>query len=374
MWNLVPIFFIAAVCLWLTETNSVTEIGPREEKVYVKKEKIFFIIMALSMAVFVGLRYKGNDTDTYLSMYNNLNTDFSDIDWSIGSNPGFWVVNKLLKSWNLSGQSFLMFYAVITECIYLWFIRKYSENIWLSVFLFMTMGVYTFAMAAIKQTFAVALSLVGIDFFLRKKRSFFVLFIVLASFFHPYSLMFFIVPFLNFSPWTSRTKWLIVIAFGAGLSMSVLVGTLISVTSMMGEEFDEASMQEAGVNIFRVMAVWAPIVLSFFVKDELSESKENNNNLFFNLTTINACIMFIGLFGTANYFARLANYFLIFQTLSIPWLLNFLKEELRKTILIVLIVGYSIFFIYDALFAQAAFDDIYGFKSFFDYIGSGIYA
>ena len=39
-----------------------------------------------------------------------------------------------------------------------------------------------------------------------------------------------------------------------------------------------------------------------------------------------------------------------------------------------MVVGYSIFFIYDALFAQAAFDDIYGFKSFFDYIGSGIYA
>ena len=42
--------------------------------------------------------------------------------------------------------------------------------------------------------------------------------------------------------------------------------------------------------------------------------------------------MFIALFGTANYFARLANYFLIFQTLALPWMLSYFDYKSKKTL------------------------------------------
>ena len=50
-----------------------------------------------------------------------------------------------------------MIFAIVSVSLYLWFIREYTNSITLSIYFFTTMGVYTFAMAAIKQTIAVAL-------------------------------------------------------------------------------------------------------------------------------------------------------------------------------------------------------------------------
>ena len=61
---------------------------------------------------------------------------------------------------------------------------------------------------------------------------------------------------------------------------------------------------------------------------------------------LNAEIMFVALFGTANYFARLANYFLPFQTVSIPWLLKHYEYQDRRTMTTLAVVGYVLFFIY----------------------------
>lgn len=55
--------------------------------------------------------------------------------------------------------------------------------------------------------------------------------------------------------------------------------------------------------------VWIPTALSFILKDKLINDGSRAENLFINLSMINAEIMFLGLFGTANYFARLANFF-----------------------------------------------------------------
>ena len=105
------------------------------------------MIGAIVVAVFVGLRTSYNDTYTYRNMYESLDAGFGNIaslSFSLGDNPGFWITNTILKTLGCSTQTFLMFYALITVGIYLWFIRKYTDNIWFSIFLFFTMGCYTF--------------------------------------------------------------------------------------------------------------------------------------------------------------------------------------------------------------------------------------
>ena len=65
-----------------------------------------------------------------------------------------------------------------------------------------------------------------------------------------------------------------------------------------------------------------------------------------NLTMLNGAIMFVGLFGTANYFARLANYFLIFQSLSLPWILKKIGGRDGKTLTVLMVLGYLAYFFY----------------------------
>ena len=65
-----------------------------------------------------------------------------------------------------------------------------------------------------------------------------------------------------------------------------------------------------------------------------------------NLSMLNAEIMFVALFGTANYFARLANYFLPFQTVAIPWLLKHYEKKERTNITLIAVLCYLMFYIY----------------------------
>ena len=84
---------------------------------------------------------------------------------------------------------------------------------------------------------------------------------------------------------------------------------------------------------------------------------------------LNAEIMFVALFGTANYFARLANYFLPFQALAIPWLLRQLRYKERQKITMLAVIGYLLFFVYSHGISES-FDIYYRRVEFWTYIKS----
>ena len=155
---------------------------------YQKKEKLFYIILVIYMTLFVGLRTDYNDTRTYTDAYNMMeigdtfNELFDGIEWlKLGENPGFEITSRILKYFGASDQTYLMFYAILTICINLWFLRKYSRNFAWSLFLYVTFSGYTFALAAIKQCIAMAFCLIAVDRHIQKKNLGFVFWILLAA-------------------------------------------------------------------------------------------------------------------------------------------------------------------------------------------------
>lgn len=340
--------------------------------IYLRKDKFFFCALAVVMILFAGLRTQYNDTFTYTYGYEHISLEygiFNGIDWKLGKNPGFAVLNRILLYAGLSSQSFLLFYAAITIGIYLWFIRKYTNSIWISVFLFLALGSYIFTMAAIKQCVAVAFCLVGVDRAINKKWLPFVLWVLLGALFHPYAIMYLIVPFLFFRPWSAKTYLLLVIFIAAGFLLQPLMNSVIDVTTMLGEEYDAATFSGEGVNPLRLAVSIVPIFLSFITKRVILCENNRTQNLILNLTMLNGAIMFVALFGTANYFARLANYFLIFQTISIPWLFSQFEKRSQHLITAIAIVCYFAFFYY-ANGINQPFDHYYSSISLLQYLQS----
>lgn len=330
---------------------------------YRHKEALLYSIMAVILILFVGLRTRYNDTGTYIYGYEAIQSDarlFAEItDWSIGENPGFNALNSVLRHMNVSTQSFLMFYAIVTLGIYFWFLRKYTNNIWFSVYLFLFFAGYTFTLAAIKQCIAVAFCLIAVDKALKKKWIPFVLWIAVATTFHPYSVMYLTVPFLIFRPWSGKTYLTLVVFGTAGFLLESLLGTIVDITSMFGEGYDVNSFNGEGVNPFRLAVAAVPLVLSFMARNQIAQMDEKRERMYFlfvNLSILNAEIMFVGLFGTANYFARLANYFVIFQALSIPWLLRFFDTKSRRLLLVAAVICYFLFFYYENAMLRGGFD------------------
>lgn len=372
MYKLLPIFIFSILMAYMSDRYSSYEFDAGRVKHYIQKEKLFYVIMSIAMAVFVGLRTSGNDTATYISMYedipNNI-TAFTSIDWKdIAAAPGHQFVCALLKNMGASTQDYLMVFAVVSVTLYLWFIRKYTNNITLSIYYFITMGVYTFAMAAIKQTISVAILLVATDRAIEKKYLAFIFYVILAELFHPYAFVYLIVPFMSFIPWTWKTYVLLSGTAVVSMGLSRFMGGILAITDALGGDYGATEFSGAGVNIFRVLVVWVPVGLSFLARKYIRVNSDRISNYIINLTMVNAMVMFVGLFGTANYFARLANYFLIFQTLSLPLIFNYFTKQSKKLLIVAAVLCYFVFFYYEHVIANGRFDDGYYFITFFDYI------
>lgn len=372
MSKLLPIITFALLMAVFSECVSKYRLDSLGEKVYVKKDAWFYYAMALGMAIFVGLRTAGNDTYTYRQIYENINLKksvLSNVQWrSLSTAPGHSLLSSVLKHLGASTQDYIMICALFTVIVYLWFIRKYTNNIWLSIFYFITMGVYTFSMAAIKQTLSVAILLIATDKAIEKKWIQFFFFVCLAELFHPFAFIYMIVPFLFFVPWGKRTYLLFIGTIGIAASLSSLIGNIMMVTDALGANYSDTEFIGEGVNIFRVLVVWIPVILSFFGREYIRKSDDRALNLIINASTVNALIMFVGLFGTANYFARLANYFLIFQTLSLPWVLRIFEKKSRQFVFGASVVCYLSYFYYQCVLANGAFDTVYKFMSLGKYL------
>lgn len=354
MWKLVPVIAICMVIAFFSDRFST-----KKENLsgYAYKEKYLWLLMTTAMAVFAGLRTQYNDTGTYLETYNlltNSNFDFSSIEWKFGSNFGFNVITILLKSLGFTDNGYLMAFSVVTYFIYIWFIRKYSTDFLMSIFLFFCF-VYTFPFAAIKQSIAVAFCLVAVDKAINKKWFWFVFWIFIAETFHAYSFLYLIVPLLFFVPWqNNKTFMWIVIFFFIGILLRPMLGTVLSITDALGEGYTVESFNQTGVNPFRTVVCLVPLALSFVLRKQINDPYNEVNRaegLCMNLAFLNGEMMFVALFGTANYFARLANYFYIFPVIAVPRMLNLVKPKWRFLLKVVAIGCYIYFMWYSQIYS-----------------------
>lgn len=355
MTELAILMFMAIALAWCADHVTVQPLNGRK----MHREVLFSIILFVLLAGFVGLRKWYNDTETYRYAYEAMNTFpayWEEVKLELGSNFGFGIINAWLKTRGVISQDFLMFWAVIVVGLHLIYLHKYSTNYASSIFLLFATGAFTFLCAAIKQTAAVGICLLAIHFFLKRKYVVYVLCVLLAATIHPYALMFLLVPIFTYKPWTRRTYFFIALFVVTGIALQPLMGTIINITTMIGEEFTVEEFSGAGVNIFRVLVCNVPLALSFVYRKQLFMDSTKEQDLFMNLSMLNGAIMFVGMFGTANYFARLANYFLIFQTVSLPWMVGKIRGGDRKIIKAAMIICYTAYFYY-AHAINLPFDD-----------------
>ena len=344
MRDLVTLMLITIALAWCADHVSI---GPAKSN---RRQRLILctLLIIVLLAGFAGLRTHCNDTGAYRHGYELITeSSWEASDKSIGANPLFNWVNYQLSMRGVSTQNFLMFWAFLTVACYVIFVHTYSANYPLTVFLLFTTGCYTFAFAGIKQAAAVGIAVIATMFALRKRWLLFLAGILIATLIHPYSLMYLLVPFMEFKPWTKKTYWMLAIFLAAGILLQPLIGTVVNITTLLGEEYTVSEFTGDGVNIFRVLVCNVPLALSFLYRKKLFANTSKAENLVVNLTMLNGAIMFVGLFGTANYFGRLANYFLIFQSLSLPWMLKKIGGKSGQFLTILMILGYTVYFYYE---------------------------
>lgn len=368
MIEILPVFISS--CLLTFVSHVISRRNPITNE-YQFREKFFFYLAALLMALFSGLRVRYNDTGTYVETYIYLikdngslfeNVGGGTINWlALGENPGFIFVQNILKHIGFSKQSFLLFFSVITVMVIMWFLNKYSYSLFFSVYLLFTLGLYIFTMAAIKQSFAIAVGLIALDQLFKGKKLKFVVVLLFGSLFHPYILMFLVALFFTYKPWTKPTYLTIGVFVVFGFSFQLLLKTIVDITTILGESYDVQELSGSGINVLRVVVYLVPILLSWYLRKEIAEDADNRiMHLFINMSILNGLLMFLALFGNAIYFARLADYFTLFSIISIPYLISRFRKETSIYITLMAFVLYFIFFWYDCVYGGLdSFDNLF---------------
>jgi hypothetical protein len=341
---------------FLYEKNVITHVYLENDVPHIVRRetagsKLLFTILIIVMVCFAGLRTRMNDTATYLSAFEfqipNSLSKIEEIDWSIGSNPGFHFYQIIIKAlFTDSGYGFLFITSLLAVTSMVMFLKKYSSDFCISIFIFISFAVYAFTMAAMKQTLATAIGIWSIPLYLSGKKVQSALLILLAMTIHPYVVIYFAIFFMSKNIWDKRALMIIVAAIVAGFSFTTIVERAISVTSLIGDEYDTSFFYGSGVSRFRLLAYMIAPVLTFMNRNEIRNHGSAFDFLCINLTTLSMCFMVLASFGGANMIGRLANYFDIFTCFSIAVAFKYWGNSIRirQIVRFVIIIAFCVFY------------------------------
>ena len=153
-----------------------------------------FWVPLIVLVLFASIRsyHVGTDGRTYVIPFiSQLDVEYFQIQENI--EIGYQLLEYLLLS--LTSDYFWLFFvtALIVVYCYLTIIKKYSVNYWFSVFLFITLGVYTFFFNGLRQGLAMAIFALALPYLLEKRLIPYLIICFLASLFHLTAL--FMIPF-----------------------------------------------------------------------------------------------------------------------------------------------------------------------------------
>jgi hypothetical protein len=243
----------------------------------------------------------------------------------------------------------LFLYALVTLTFYFIFYRKWSQSLWVTVYLFIVAGMLLFTMAALKQVLAMSIGLCAITCFLTNKRGWFVFCVLLASTIHVYVLFYLLAPLLSDRLWSRKVILIILGAVLSGVFVELFVRLAYGVTGFFGAEYDKYDeVSGEGLNILRFFVYCCAPALTWIYREEINGSRKRAVILFANFTLLGWCFMFIGLFAGANMLARMALYFDPFMHLALTSLLVFyIPDWKRRYILPGCLLGYLLYFSLD---------------------------
>lgn len=157
-------------------------------------EKQIFVLLSFFLILMSGLRLKtGYDFESYKQIFESVkqsswNSLFSS-GWGLVVEPGYMILNYLCK-W-MPFQLYIFLISTVSVFIKVLFIYKISNNLIMCLFIYYSMYFCLYDMGVIRQGFAIGLLLWAFYYYIEGKRGKTAIYIILASFFHSSSIIFF---------------------------------------------------------------------------------------------------------------------------------------------------------------------------------------
>lgn len=294
------------------------------------------------------------DTAAYRQQFLNAPASFSNLGSYLSSQAkdrGYALILVAFKTLISRSDVFFFFFIAAVQMICLvTMYRKYSENYWLSIFLFIASTDYISWMHnGMRQFLTAALLFACIPLIIRRKYILMLIIALLISQIHLSSLIF--LPFIfvvNGKAWNWKT-----VLFILGILIAVIF--VDRVTGIITEAMEDTAysgeiyqfINDDGANLFRVLFYSVPAVMTFVFRGYIDRADDPIINMCANLSIIGAGFYVFSYFTSGMLIGRLPIYFTLANYILIPWLIReVFNKESAVLVTASIIAVYSAFFYY----------------------------
>lgn len=308
-----------------------------------KKKKFFIITCGIFIVCVMGLRdmYAGTrDTEIYCGLYNNIHRYSSLHDFLksqdifetniLFSEAGFYIFIWCLSKIFPHHQYFLLITSVIMVWCVLRFVWNNSEDILVSIVLFLCLGLFTFYMNGIRQSLAMSICLIAYDLVKRKRFVLFCLATLLAMLFHKSAILFLVVlPISLLKP-----KFSSLAIFSIFIVLFVIFSDRLTIIfdNLADKNYSETEAVESGgvITLFIYVLTLGMTIL-------FNREKSKKDIFLCILLTALGMVLYLARYFTVHIYERLSYYFLYFPIILIPSLINNFKDKEKNVLYIVVI-------------------------------------
>ncbi|MCR2822037.1 EpsG family protein [Lederbergia panacisoli] len=315
-----------------------------ESSVPIKPNKILMTGVLASLTIISGLRANIGDTFFYKHIY-----EINDFTWEFilsQKDIGFGILQMLLKKISDDPQIMIFTTAVITNALIIAVFLKYSRMIELSVYVYITGGLFLVSMNGIRQVLAAAIIFTATKYLIDGNWIKYFFIVILASTFHQSA--FILIPiyfFVRYKAWSKATLVLL------GFSLLIVVGyqqfSQLLFAAIEDSQYGHYSnFDEGGANILRVVVDAIPLLIAYLGREKLRKIFPSSDYIV-NMALVGFMFMII---STQNWiFARFGIYFTLYQLILISWIVKLFSEKDQRFIYYALLICYFLYYFYESV-------------------------
>lgn len=335
--NLVVVYIASFLSRYLARPVTISP-GPLS----FKPNKWMTAIVMATFVMIAGLR--NNIGDTFFYMYSYTLSDFTWEKVKAEKDIGFGILQMILKSFTEDPQFLIFLTALVTNVLIVYVLYKYSRLFEVSIYIYITSGLYIVSMNGVRQFLASAIVFAATKYLFEGKWQKYFLVVAFASTFHGSALILIPIYFIvRRKAWTSSTFVLLFLAVMLILGYNVLSDALFAaIADTQYSEYKE--FQEGGANIIRVAIGAVPLVFAYLGRNKLREIFPHGDYVV-NMSLLNFIVMAV---ATQNWiFARFTIYFGLYNVILMSWVISLFVKRQQKFIYYAILGFYLIYFYYE---------------------------
>ncbi|MFD1359140.1 EpsG family protein [Fictibacillus halophilus] len=310
----------------------------------VKPNQVLVLLCGFTLVLVSGLRNNIGDTYYYKHSYEMNTLSWGNVDFS--GDFGFNIFQMILQKISDNSQILIFTTALITNSLIVFILYKYSRLFELSLYIYITSGLFLVSMNGIRQFMAASIIFAATKYIFNGNWKTYFFIIILASTIHQSALILLPIYFIVRNKAWSKFTYLLIF-----LSLFIVAGynqfSQILFASLEDTQYGHyQSFSEGGANILRVLVSAVPIVLAYMGREKLREIFPKSDYIV-NLSIVGLLFLIV---STQNWiFARFTIYFGLYQLILISWVVKIFRKQDEKFIYYLIVLFYFLFYFYECV-------------------------